>query len=717
MALSRFFVVFFYSLMVVFQSIAQDHENVSQVAQISFDSWNRAEAIAIKGEYAYVADADSGLRIIDISRPISPQETALFAYEGLIWDVATSSDYVGYVYMACENGMVVVNVIRPGEPREVAVFDDIGEIRGVTVSRDYAYVALGRNGIGILDISEHAEIQLLGEIDTPGFAIRIAVAGDYAYVADRDGGLRVVNVEDPTEPVEVGSVEPEGETRDVAVAGRFAYLGETEAVSKIDISEPDNPHRVNRYEPERPVMALATDGDLIYAALTADHSLEIIFAGWEMYRAGRLRYSTGPVDVALRGNHVFTVDHSIGLMVADISDSTNPFEAGRLGSGIWFGAVAFSNNHAFFGANPTGLMIYNVSDPTEPILVWRDSPDISLIARDVVINGQYLYIVDESGRDGSLRIADISDPDDPQWLGECNIYSNPCEIIFTDQLLYILSDTRYLDVYDISDPTSPEMTGRIYNPELRYYDFEVIDDLAYLTTTGDGLVVLNIADPMNVREIGRFAPLSQPHGIEILGDYAILVCNRTFEIVDISNPREMSRVSLFDLPDSGWEIHLSGNYAYIACRSSGLRVINIADYTNPVEIGFYDTPGHSWDVTVAGDLAFVADGYNFGIYDCSEALGAPEDLTLQPTTCILEPAYPNPFNSSTTIRFNLPSSSQVSLTLTDLTGRRFETLLEDRLTAGRHRLTWDAKDYPAGMYLCRMEVGGFRKTRKVVLVK
>jgi len=55
--------------------------------------------------------------------------------------------------------------------------------------------------------------------------------------------------------------------------------------------------------------------------------------------------------------------------------------------------------------------------------------------------------------------------------------------------------------------------------------------------------------------------------------------------------------------------------------------------------------------------------------------------------------------------------------LTDLTGRRIATLLDDRLTAGNHHLTWDAKDYPAGMYLCRMEAGGFRKTMKMVLVK
>ncbi len=88
-----------------------------------------------------------------------------------------------------------------------------------------------------------------------------------------------------------------------------------------------------------------------------------------------------------------------------------------------------------------------------------------------------------------------------------------------------------------------------------------------------------------------------------------------------------------------------------------------------------------------------------------------------PSLFTLHPAYPNPFNSTTSLRFDLPHSSHVSITLTDLTGRQVATLLEDRLTAGRHRLTWNAKDYPAGMYLCRLQAGSFATTRKMIIIK
>jgi len=44
-------------------------------------------------------------------------------------------------------------------------------------------------------------------------------------------------------------------------------------------------------------------------------------------------------------------------------------------------------------------------------------------------------------------------------------------------------------------------------------------------------------------------------------------------------------------------------------------------------------------------------------------------------------------------------------------------LLDDHLNSGSHRLTWDAKDFPAGLYLCRMEAGGVNMTRKLLLIK
>ncbi|MCF7809999.1 T9SS type A sorting domain-containing protein [bacterium] len=94
-----------------------------------------------------------------------------------------------------------------------------------------------------------------------------------------------------------------------------------------------------------------------------------------------------------------------------------------------------------------------------------------------------------------------------------------------------------------------------------------------------------------------------------------------------------------------------------------------------------------------------------------------ESFNPHPSSFILQPAFPNPFNSFTNIRFDLPLSSDVSVSILDLNGRSVATLLDNHLNAGNHSLIWNAKDHPAGVYLCRVDAGGVSLTRKLLLVK
>ncbi len=88
-----------------------------------------------------------------------------------------------------------------------------------------------------------------------------------------------------------------------------------------------------------------------------------------------------------------------------------------------------------------------------------------------------------------------------------------------------------------------------------------------------------------------------------------------------------------------------------------------------------------------------------------------------PTSFALEAAYPNPFNPSTTIRYALPTESEVKLSVYDVLGREVAVLLDGRQEAGRHVVVWEAGGLPSGVYFYRIEAGAFRQARRVVLVK
>ena len=79
--------------------------------------------------------------------------------------------------------------------------------------------------------------------------------------------------------------------------------------------------------------------------------------------------------------------------------------------------------------------------------------------------------------------------------------------------------------------------------------------------------------------------------------------------------------------------------------------------------------------------------------------------------------FPNPFNPSTVIRFQLPTAATVSLKIFDVLGREIQTLIEQKLTTGNYSAKWDGSHFASGVYFCRLQAGDFVQTKKLLLLK
>lgn len=88
-----------------------------------------------------------------------------------------------------------------------------------------------------------------------------------------------------------------------------------------------------------------------------------------------------------------------------------------------------------------------------------------------------------------------------------------------------------------------------------------------------------------------------------------------------------------------------------------------------------------------------------------------------PAVFSLLPNFPNPFNGSTVLLFELPRATEVLLRIFDLLGREVKTIVDERMTAGVHRVVWDAGGYPSGVYYCTVRAGGQSRTGKMLLVR
>ncbi|HSL89956.1 MAG TPA: T9SS type A sorting domain-containing protein [Ignavibacteriaceae bacterium] len=91
-------------------------------------------------------------------------------------------------------------------------------------------------------------------------------------------------------------------------------------------------------------------------------------------------------------------------------------------------------------------------------------------------------------------------------------------------------------------------------------------------------------------------------------------------------------------------------------------------------------------------------------------LGAPKKFELTQN-------FPNPFNPNTAIRFSLPETGNVKLTVFNLLGQEVAVLVNGLTEAGTHIINFDAAGLNSGIYIYRIESGSFNEVRKMTLIK
>ena len=93
-----------------------------------------------------------------------------------------------------------------------------------------------------------------------------------------------------------------------------------------------------------------------------------------------------------------------------------------------------------------------------------------------------------------------------------------------------------------------------------------------------------------------------------------------------------------------------------------------------------------------------------------------------PTGFSLGDNYPNPFNPTTTISFNVPEYSAVSIAVYNLMGEKIRTLVADSRAAGNYQINWDGTDnhgnaVSTGMYFYELKAGDFKQVKRMTFMK
>jgi hypothetical protein len=95
--------------------------------------------------------------------------------------------------------------------------------------------------------------------------------------------------------------------------------------------------------------------------------------------------------------------------------------------------------------------------------------------------------------------------------------------------------------------------------------------------------------------------------------------------------------------------------------------------------------------------------------------GEPPQVPINPNLTLS--SYPNPFNNSTTFKFELAQEAAVKLTVHDLLGRTVAKIVDGRMAPGEHEVPWDAREFATGTYIAVLNLGGQRAVWRIKLVK
>jgi hypothetical protein len=213
-------------------------------------------AVALSGDYAFIADGAQGLSVVNISNPANP----VFIKSAVLSGSANGVIVHGsYAYLSAGDSLQVFNIEDPAAPFIIGFYPSAASINGLDVRGSLAFIADGAyfdsNQIRVIDMSNLLNPTLLGENTSYGAAatlMHVSVYGDYAYLTDTSpttgGGLYAVKINPPNVtplpsygPCRTGPGATAGLSDGVFAFGQYAYVADGDRDNGLAIIEISNP--------------------------------------------------------------------------------------------------------------------------------------------------------------------------------------------------------------------------------------------------------------------------------------------------------------------------------------------------------------------------------------------------------------------------------------------------------------------------------------------
>ncbi len=650
------------------------------------------EGISVKANILFALDEKYGLYIYNIDDIRNPKLISRLYLNHSSYDFKVDNDNI-YVSHGKE-GITQINISNLTDPRILntsEVFSNKIDVFGnylYTTSKfaEYEY----EKTYSFIKILDKSNLQFIREDTVWGHSEHLEVL-DFKIIENKgalleqhsffEGSyciLQFYDLDNPLYPVEAGNIHLSTTTASFALINSdTCFVTEGVNLNGVDFSNINEPKIVSK----NPV-------------LVDNSSLQ------------HLHHNKSYLSV--------NYDHFSGFTLIDIKDLADPQKGIYISTESMIECVSATDSVLIAGSRlNNGLYLVNISDINNPEINYYYDYKIGSV-NEVKIQNNLVYAATDSG----LQILRIHGVDSLSLEGKLNYGKKTSLIEVSDSLVVIGGNYYDVHLIDVSNPAQPEylnsigITGYIT-------DFILKDKNLFIGRANKPICAYDISNHNN--PVLSWNSHYEASSFYIQDNTLLTAKHDMLSIIDISNFDNPSLVNTYKISSSLGDLYLRDSFLFI----SSLEIFYTYKTSDFSEFFLYgmsqlDKKGSAGNISSNSNYIFTAKG-NAGIYvyDYNSIISALEaEINSTQSTFILKQNYPNPFNQSTTIIYQLPKTSNVTLSIYNILGQRIETVIDQVQNSGTHKIQWNSKGFSSGIYFYKLETNhGFVQLKKIVLVK
>ncbi len=412
----------------------------------------------------------------------------------------------------------------------------------------------------------------------------------------------------------------EGESKAVFAAGSLVFYGLGNKVQIASFSNPATPVKIGSVILSDVVEALVRTsiGGNQYIVATGGSKMWLINVQNpttpSLVSTVDVAPGTTCEGIATSGTYAYVAAGGAGFKVYSISNPAIPTLAASIDSLAYCESVVISSPYAYVAAGSRSHIV-NISTPTAPVYTGTIL-GYGGYHQYMNVRSGYAYVCNY---DAGLQVINVSNPANPVNVLEISGMQRIASIVFDGNYAYAAIGDSGMKIFNVTNPAAPAAVSRINtNGRAAFVSYGAITIGG--TPTGHifvsnrnpapGISAINVSTPATPTTSAFLGALASATGSAFSPFYLndkVFVAYGTagLRIIDVANPSQPTLLSTLPLGGESRGVVVSGNYAYVAAMDSGVHVVDATNPGSPVRLSKINT-SRARGIAISGNYVYVA---------------------------------------------------------------------------------------------------------------